>query len=85
MFASRAVRVAVSLALVAAVTTILWRIKLAVGGSHQFVCTPLKRDGEPCSFSPAYDNHCLEADSVCFRDVCQRNGPAQCSAPPVLP
>src|SRR5262247_2145248 len=37
MFASRAVRVAVSLALVAAVTAILWRIKLAVGGSHQFV------------------------------------------------
>jgi K+-sensing histidine kinase KdpD len=37
MFASRAVRVAVSLALVAAVTAILWRIKVAVGGSHQFV------------------------------------------------
>jgi K+-sensing histidine kinase KdpD len=30
-------RVAVSLALVAAVTAILWRIKVTVGGSHQFV------------------------------------------------
>jgi len=29
--------VAVSLALVAAVTAILWRIKVTVGGSHQFV------------------------------------------------
>jgi K+-sensing histidine kinase KdpD len=37
MFANRAVRVAVSLALVAVVTAILWRIKVAVGGSHQFV------------------------------------------------
>jgi len=35
--ANRALRVAVSLALVAAVTAILWRIKLTVGGSHQFV------------------------------------------------
>jgi K+-sensing histidine kinase KdpD len=36
-FAIRALRVAVSLALVAAVTAILWRIKVTVGGSHQFV------------------------------------------------
>src|SRR5215831_6106798 len=35
--ANRALRVAASLALVAAVTAILWRIKLTVGGSHQFV------------------------------------------------
>jgi K+-sensing histidine kinase KdpD len=36
-FAKRALPVAVSLALVAAVTAILWRIKVTVGGSHQFV------------------------------------------------
>jgi K+-sensing histidine kinase KdpD len=36
-FATKALRVAVSLALVAAVTAILWRIKLTLGGSHQFV------------------------------------------------
>jgi len=36
-FVNRALRVAVSLALVAAVTAILWRIKVTVGGSHQFV------------------------------------------------
>src|SRR5215470_7442669 len=35
--ANRALRVAVSLALVAAVTAILWRIRVTVGGSHQFV------------------------------------------------
>jgi K+-sensing histidine kinase KdpD len=35
--ARRALRVAVSLALVGAVTAILWRIKVTVGGSHQFV------------------------------------------------
>jgi len=36
-FARRALRVAVSLALVAAVTAVLWRIQMTVGGSHQFV------------------------------------------------
>ena len=36
-FATKALRVAVSLALVAVVTAILWRIKLTLGGSHQFV------------------------------------------------
>jgi K+-sensing histidine kinase KdpD len=36
-FANRALRVAVSLAHVAAATAILWRIKVTVGGSHQFV------------------------------------------------
>ena len=36
-FATRALRVAVSLALVAAVTAVLWRIQMTVGGSHQFV------------------------------------------------
>src|SRR5215467_15183196 len=35
--ANRALSVAVSLALVSAVTAILWRIKMTVGGSHQFV------------------------------------------------
>ena len=36
-FATRTLRVIVSLAIVAAVTAILWRIKIAAGGSHQFV------------------------------------------------
>src|SRR5262245_59254171 len=36
-FAHKAVRVAVSLALVAIVTAILWRIQMTMGGSHQFI------------------------------------------------
>jgi K+-sensing histidine kinase KdpD len=35
--ANKALPMAVSLAIVAAVTAILWRIKVSVGGSHQFV------------------------------------------------
>src|SRR5262245_42615860 len=35
--ANKALPLAVSLAIVAAVTAVLWRIKLTVGGSHQFV------------------------------------------------
>jgi hypothetical protein len=48
-------------------------------------CESLVRDGDVCFFSPAFDNHCERPDSVCFRDTCQQNGPAQCTAPPVLP
>jgi K+-sensing histidine kinase KdpD len=36
-FANRALPVAVSLAIVAAVTAVLWRIRVTFGGSHQFV------------------------------------------------
>ena len=35
--ANKALPLAVSLALVAAVTAVLWRIKVTFGGSHQFV------------------------------------------------
>ena len=35
--ANKALPLAVSLAIVAAVTAVLWRIKLTVGGAHQFV------------------------------------------------
>ena len=35
--ANKALPLAVSLALVAAVTAVLWRVKVAFGGSHQFV------------------------------------------------
>ena len=36
-FANKVFPVVVSLAIVAAVTAVLWRIKVTVGGSHQFV------------------------------------------------
>ena len=36
-FANKALPMAVSLTIVAAVTAVLWRVKVTVGGSHQFV------------------------------------------------
>ena len=51
----------------------------------RYVCTPVIEDGEVCTATPPFDHHCKRPDSRCFRDICQQNGPAECSAPDVLP
>ena len=49
----------------------------------QFVCMPLIEDGQACGYY--IDFPCKRPDSVCYRGICQQNGPAECSPPPVLP
>jgi hypothetical protein len=54
-------------------------------GASNLVCAKVAADGEACTFTPDYESHCKEPGSVCFRDVCRPNGPAQCTAPEVPP
>jgi hypothetical protein len=53
--------------------------------SPPFFCAPFIEDGKACTSTPNYDNHCKRADSRCFREICQQNGPAECTRPAVLP
>jgi hypothetical protein len=50
-----------------------------------YECVLLLEDGEACVGSVDHDSPCKSPDSRCFHDVCQRNGPAECTAPAVLP
>jgi hypothetical protein len=54
-------------------------------GLSTYQCLSLVKDGQACTYNPAYDHHCEKPDDRCFRDTCQRNGPAECAAPTVLP
>jgi hypothetical protein len=51
--------------------------------SSNFACLPTVPDGEPCTFNPDNESHCRAPGSVCFRDACRANGPAQCTPPEV--
>jgi hypothetical protein len=53
--------------------------------SGYYECKPVIDDGDLCVGRPDNDHHCKTPDSRCFHDICRRNGPAECTAPPALP
>lgn len=53
--------------------------------SPYYRCVGLFEDGHACVGSVEHDSSCKNPDSRCFHDICQRNGPAECTAPAVLP
>lgn len=60
------------------------RIASGTASLTQFACLPLIDDGGAC-VQVGYDSPCRNRTSVCARNICRASGPAQCSAPPVLP
>jgi len=54
-------------------------------GVDQYRCDQVVEHGRACTATPHLDNHCRSPDDRCFRDSCQRNGPAECAKPRVLP
>ena len=57
----------------------------ADAGSDPHQCLALIPDGNACDLADYYGQPCARPDSVCYQGICQQNGPAQCSPPPVLP
>ncbi len=53
--------------------------------SPYYRCVPLLEDGQACVGSVDHDSPCKSPGSRCFQDTCQKNGPAECTAPAVLP
>jgi hypothetical protein len=51
----------------------------------RYRCLPLIEDGNACNPPDYLEQPCKRPDSYCYLNVCQQNGAAECSAPPVLP